>query len=435
MTGSGILQEPWWWRDTRPSADATGALPSETDVLVVGSGYTGLSCALELARAGTDVTVIDALAIGEGASTRNAGFTAGRAGVSKQIDLKAAVGAEKAKAILCEADEAYEFLRDTLAAEAIDCDLSHIGRFVGAHTADAYRKLERKMAEYNSDGRALFAMVPPEEQGRYVNTQAYRGGMLIKNAGTLNPAKYHAGLAALCRFAGVRLIPNTRMLGIVREGQRFRLLTEKGDVTARRVALGTNGYTDKAAPWHQRRVIPISSTIIATEELSETLVRSLLPAGGAVIDAKRVLNFARPTPDMRHILFGGRASFLNISLPRKGEILRRELGVFFPALADVGLTHVWTGQMAFTFDFLPKIGAHDGVDYAVGCNGGSGIVMMSWLGRKLALRILGTANRPSAFEGLEFKTQPFYGGKPWFLPFVGNWYRFRDWLDAKRETL
>ncbi len=434
MADAPILQEPWWWRDVRPAAEVGGNLPPETDVLVVGSGYTGLCCALELARAGTDVTVVDALAIGEGASTRNAGFTAGRAGVSKQIDLEAAVGAERAAAILNEADEAHEHLKDTLRVEAIDCDFSPIGRFVGAHTPAAYRKLERKMAEYNSDGRDLFAMVPPEDQGRYVDTRAYRGGMLIKNAGTLHPAKYHAGLAALCRKAGVRFVPKTRVLGIVREGAGFRALTERGDIAARRVALGTNGYTDKAAPWHQRRVIPISSTIIATEELPEDLVRSLLPAGGAVIDAKRVLNFARPTPDMRHILFGGRASFLNIPLLKKGEILRKDLGVFFPPLAAVKLTHVWTGQMAFTFDFLPKIGSHEGVDYAIGCNGGSGIVMMSWLGRKLAWRILGTANRPSAFEGLEFKTQPFYGGKPWFLPIVGNWYRFRDWLDMKRAA-
>ena len=87
--------------------------------------------------------------------------------------------------------------------------------------------------------------------------------------------------------------------------------------------------------------------------------------------------------------------------------------------------------MAFTFDFLPKVGRHEGMHYAMACNGGSGIVMMTWLGRQAARSILGKANRKSAFEGLEFRTMPFYSGAPWFLPLIGNWYRFRDWLDMR----
>ena len=65
------------------------------------------------------------------------------------------------------------------------------------------------------------------------------------------------------------------------------------------------------------------------------------------------------------------------------------------------------------------------------CNGGSGIVMMSWLGRKAAQNILGTSNRPSAFQDLPFKTQPFYSGTPWFVPLIGTWYRWRDWWDLR----
>jgi len=82
--------------------------------------------------------------------------------------------------------------------------------------------------------------------------------------------------------------------------------------------------------------------------------------------------------------------------------------------------------------FLPKVGVHDGLHYAIACNGGSGIVMMSWLGRKAARNILGSANRRSAFEDLPFKTQPFYSGTPWFVPILGSWYRFRDWLDLRQ---
>ncbi|MEM7745587.1 MAG: FAD-binding oxidoreductase [Pseudomonadota bacterium] len=426
--------EPYWWEDARPSAGTQADPPPEADVVVVGSGYTGMTCAIELARAGTDVVVIEAQAIGEGASSRAAGFLSGRTGVSKQIDLVATVGEDRARAILTEADDAYEDLKDRVRTEGIDCDLQECGRYVAATTAKSYAKIARKMAEYAVDAPpGTLRMVPPDEQDAFVRTPLYKGGMEMKDASTLHPAKYHAGLRRLAEEAGAKLVSHTKMEGVVREGDGFRVITSRGDVRARHVALGTNGYTGAATPWHQRRMIPISSTIVATEALSPDLVRHLLPGACPVIDTRRVLEFARPSPDFTRVLFGGRASFLPVSDETKLAILKRRIGVMFPVLADVRLSHVWGGWMGFTFDFLPKLGVQDGVHYALGCNGGSGVVMMSWLGRRMGRAILGADNRASAYEGLTFKTQPFYGGKPWFLPFVGNWYRLRDWMDAKAD--
>ncbi|MEM0989799.1 MAG: FAD-binding oxidoreductase [Pseudomonadota bacterium] len=430
------LFQPYWWDDARPSAGTQDAPASQTDVAIVGSGYAGLSCAIELARAGTDVTVLDAQLIGEGASSRAAGFLSGRTGVSKQIDLEATVGHERARAILAEADAAYEDLLDRVQTEGIDCDLQVCGRYVAATTRKAYAKLSVKMAEYAADAPPdSLRMVPPDQQDSFVRTPIYKGGMEMKIAATLHPSKYHAGLRRLAEAAGVRLVSNCEVKGVIPEGKGFRLATSKGDVVAGQVALGTGGYTGAATPWHQRRIIPISSTIVATEPLDPDLVRHLLPGGCPVIDTRRVLEFARPSPDFSRILFGGRASFLPVSEARKLAILKHKIGVMFPELSDVGLSHVWGGWMAFTFDFLPKLGTHEGVHYAMACNGGSGVVMMSWLGRRMGRKILGGDNRASAYEGLPFKTQPFYGGKPWFLPFVGNRYRLRDWLDTQRDRL
>ena len=430
VTRDGVIEEPWWWRDTRPTVEGKD-LPARTDILVVGSGYAGLTCALELARAGTDVTVLDAWAIGGGASSRAAGFLSGRTGVSKQINLVAAVGAARAQAILEEADEAYEALKDFVARETIDCDLQFRGRFVGAHTPAAYDRIAVKTAEYNRDGTDAQVMVPRAEQGAYVQSPIYHGGMFMTTAASINPARYHAGLVDLCRMAGVRLVPMTRVTGWRAEGEGFRISTTAGEVQAGTVAQGTGGYTDGASPWHQRRVVPISSSLVATEDVGADLVGRLLPQGCPVIDTRRVLDLVRPTPDGRAILFGGRASFLRISLEQKLAILKRRMVAMFPELEGVRLTHVWDGQMAFSFDFLPKLGRHAGAHYALACNGGSGIVMMSWLGRRMAWNILGTSNRQSAFEGLAFRTQPFYSGKPWFLPVIGTWYRARDWVDVK----
>jgi hypothetical protein len=68
------------------------------------------------------------------------------------------------------------------------------------------------------------------------------------------------------------------------------------------------------------------------------------------------------------------------------------------------------------------------------CNGGAGVVMMSWLGFQAARNIMNSTNQPSAFEGLPFKTMPLYSGLPWFVPVIGTWYRFRDWIDRNRSA-
>ncbi|MFQ3623782.1 MAG: FAD-dependent oxidoreductase, partial [Acetobacteraceae bacterium] len=142
----------------------------------------------------------------------------------------------------------------------------------------------------------------------------------------------------------------------------------------------------------------------------------------------RVLNYFRPDPTFTRVLWGGRASFRRTTPEAAAPVLHRFMSAVFPDLRSVRLTHAWTGNVAFTFDFLPHLGVHEGVHYALGCQG-SGVAMMTWLGHRIALKMAGAANSATAFDGLPFPTRPGYGGRPWFLPLVGAWYRARDRLD------
>ena len=102
----------------------------------------------------------------------------------------------------------------------------------------------------------------------------------------------------------------------------------------------------------------------------------------------------------------------------------------FPQLKGTKITHAWTGNVAFTMDELPHMGKFQGLHYALGCNG-SGVAMMSFLGRETARKIVGKSNRTIAFDQPEFPTSPLYHGNPWFLPLVGAWFRTRDWWDRR----
>ena len=179
-------------------------------------------------------------------------------------------------------------------------------------------------------------------------------------------------------------------------------------------------------------MVPVASYMIATEVLGAARIAALLPHLRVYGDTKKVLYYFRPSPDGERILFGGRASFVDADVRRAGARLHRFLVHLIPALAGTRNTHAWKGNVAFAFDYLPHVGAHDGVHYALACNG-SGVVTMTHLGRKAAQQILGGANRPSAFSRLLFPTMRGYGGRPWFLPLVGGYYRLRDRLDGWRE--
>ena len=309
-----------------------------------------------------------------------------------------------------------------------------MGRYVGAHTPQAYDKLARKCDEYSRTGNSDQYMVSRQDQHRYVDSDYWYGGMFIQSAGTLHPSKYHRGLVELARNKGVVMVANHRVTEIRNEGQGKLIEAGQGKLRAREVVVATNGYTDELSPWHQRRLMPISSSLVASEVLGEERVTELLPRLCPVIDTKRVICLARPSPDRQRILFGGRGRFSPIGPVDSAQILHQQLQTMFPQLANIEVTHSWSGYMGFTFDFLPKIGTHDGIHYALGCNGGCGIVMMSWLGKQAAKRIMGNAEQPSAFEGIKFQSRPFYSGKPWFLPIVGNWWRFRDWVELSRAN-
>jgi glycine/D-amino acid oxidase-like deaminating enzyme len=423
----GFKTDPYWWDAAPPDDEGDAPPPEQVDVAIVGSGYTGMSAALELARNGVKVVILEAERFGEGASTRSGGMMSGGVNVGKGGDIEKQFGRQRVDDMLSEARDSYDHVEEVIRRENIDCFYARTGRFVGAHTPAAFKAMAAKADKYADAGAAL---VSRERQVDHVNTRYYHGGMTVDRAGGVHPSLYHKGLRQACRAAGVHLSAHTRVEGIDGTAGDLTVRTSRGPVRAKEVVLGTNGYTGKATPWHRRRVIPIASYIIATEPLGKERVSELFPDGRMIADTKRVLYYFRPSPDGTRVIFGGRASFQARTALETAPVLYQYMLGIFPQLAGVKITHAWNGNVAFTFDRVPHMGVENGVHYAMGCNG-SGVVMMSHLGHRVALKILGKTNRPSAFDGLPFETRPFYTGVPWFLPTVGAWYKFRDWMDRR----
>lgn len=432
---AGFKAMPYWWEAYHPTATEPVDVPKSVRVAIVGGGYAGLSTALELARLGVDSVVLEAQELGFGASTRNGGGVSGGVNVGKSFSGRSLdPDSERAHALLADASDAFSLIERLIEEEDIQCHWKRCGRFVGAFTPKHYAAQARAVERLNAAARSECRMLPRERQREEIASDYYYGGMVVERSGSLHPALYYKGLLDACRRRGVPVCAKAPVASITRSGSGWTVRTARGEVEAAEVVIATNGYTGDLTPQLKRRVVPIASHIIATEPLPPSLAASLIPKGRTLADTRRVLCYYRMSPDGTRMVFGGRARFTQVSPEVSAPILHRFMTERFPQLAEAKVTHAWTGNVAFTLDAVPHMGrqhwgaGQDGMHYLMGCNG-SGVAMMTYLGHQTARKIAGAANRACAFDVEEFPDHALYSGKPWFLPAIGGWYRFRDGLD------
>lgn len=426
-------ETPYWWEAWQPHDRDPMDVSRETHTAIVGAGYAGLCCALELARSGESVTVLEAGLPGSGASTLSGGQVTGGVNVGKSMKAGSTHDPARLEARLKEAAASYRFLETLLNREGIECDYRRAGRLAPAWTMEHLRKWQGRVDMLNAFTDSRVEMLSREALREELATDAYVGGVLIQGAGQLHPAKYYAGLLAVALTAGVRVCSQTPVTDMVREGAHYRLTTARGSLTAARVIIATNGYTGALSPALRRGIVPVVSHQIATQILPENLQHALIPQGRSVADTGRVTTYYRYSPDGQRFLFGGRARFYPLDRRQSARVLHQQMVARFPQLRDVPVSHSWGGRVAVTLDALPHIGqTAPECYYALGCNG-SGITTMSWLGHRLARHLI--ENEPlehSAF-GTPLPGHPLYHGRPWFMPVLGSYYQWRDRRDRQRE--
>jgi len=429
------VREQNYWLTTveMPATDASLSLPPRVDVAVIGAGFTGLSAARTLARRGAKVAVLESETIGWGASSRNGGMvlTGMKLGVNQLISM---YGRELTRKMYAVSLATIDCVEQIVREEGIDCDFSRCGHLEVAckrkHFDDYARQVEVISREFNHQLR----VVQKDELGAEIGSSIYFGGMVDVISAGVNPARYVAGLGRAAIRAGAEIFEHARVEGLQRESSQgesgWKIATSRGVLWAREVFVATSGYTGRATPALQKKIIPIGSFIITTEILPEALARELSPRNRMIYDSKNYLYYYRLTPD-RRMLFGGRAAFFpenDRTIRRSAEILRRGMIEVYPQLREANVEYVWGGTLDFAFDIMPHAGQMDGMYYAVGY-AGHGVAMATYQGQKMAELIAG--DKPeNPFVGIPFPGAPLglYNGRPWFLPFAGIWYKVLDWV-------
>lgn len=429
---SSISHVPYWHIGLESVSLSLSSLPCESDVVIIGSGYTGLNAAIETSRGGRSTLVLESGSVGFGCSTRNGGQISTSVKPSEDI-LSRRYGLSRARAIRAEGSTALEWIERRIAEESIDCDFVRCGRFHAAHTPIHFDSLVSDSELLSRCEDIPIEIIPRDSQFSYLGSESYFGGVLFPRHCSLDPAKYHRGLLDSALGSGVDILDHCTALSIDRTPTGFCVTTTRGVVRCGDVVIATNGYTNTSplSLWHRRRLVPIGSYIIATDELPESLVDDLFPTNCIASDTCKVIYYFRASPDRHRIIFGGRVSSRETNTTTSALRLYSSMCRIFPVLRDYGISYSWMGTVGYTFDELAHTGCHDGIYYSVGyC--GSGVSMASYLGMRLGLKVLGDPAGSTAFDDLAFPTRPFYRGTPWFLPLIVGAYRLCDSYDHYR---
>ncbi|MBP1845586.1 glycine/D-amino acid oxidase-like deaminating enzyme [Rhizobium petrolearium] len=398
------------WEAITPSppkcAKLTGTIAA--DVVVVGAGYLGLSSALHAAEAGLDVVVLESQQPGFGASGRNTGFVVPSLKTSLgPSEVVAVLGADHAGRLLKLVAESGKAVFDLIRRHEIDCDAVQNGWLQPAHSRAAEATLHGRMPRLVNAGVDA-EWLDRDAMLKRTGLPSLHGGIRVASGGQITPLAYAHGLARAAISAGVRLFGDSPVKSIDPDGQGWRLLTTGGEVRARRVLMATNALVGNLLPELRASIIPARVFQIATQPLPKDFRVSLLPDLAPVADTRRHTFALRWSPDGR-LVTGGMVPPLPGRMALARRLFANRLRRIVPDLPQIRVDYSWTGIIAGTLDFLPRMmRIKPGIDAVIGCNG-RGVALTTALGREIGPWLAGqvadadltlplTAPRPIPFS-------------------------------------
>ena len=417
-----------YWLDTAtPSGDyRRNPVPERADIAIVGAGFTGLSAALEAARHGARVVVLDSHTVGWGASGRNGGMaTTGLAiGLAKAIKR---YGQPQALEMFREYNRAIDTIEELVKEHSIDCDFQRSGKLTLAMNAKQVGQMRKTQQTLADLADYPVTVVDKQDLHSEIGSDFYAGGMVDPLGAGVHVGKFVHGLAEAGARAGVTLCENAHVTQLAaRPGGGHAVHTTRGVVHADQVLIATSGYTGSLTPWLRRRTIPVGSFIIVTEPLPLETAQRILPRHRQASDNKMLTYYFRITPDLR-LLFGGRARFA-LSSPesdlKSAAVLQNAMSTVFPYLASTRVDYSWGGLVDLSMDQMVHAGQHDGIHYSLGYSG-HGVQMATYMGKQMALSMLGKPTR-NLWEHLPYRAVPGHFGPPWFLPLIGGYAKAVD---------
>lgn len=426
---------PSYWHSTADAIQYPQLTSSkQTDVAIIGGGYTGLSCAIHLARLGVkDITVLEANHIGWGCSSRNAGFVLPGSGRIGYRDLVKRFGKESTLGLHDNYIQAIDLIRELISDNELNVDQTEDGYLKLAHSQNWFGKLQSNADYLQSQfGYEVEVLSKTQLSEQHVQHNKAYGAIRYSNGFGVNPLKLVNGYAQLAHNSGVNIFCNTPAQRFAKNGSQHLIETEQGDLLADKIVFATNGYTPaKLKTPLQGKTLPVLTAVIVTRPLTEEeLQASHFKTHQVMMDTRELKYYYRLLPDNR-ILFGGRGAISGRQADshKYPNRLLAELKASFPGLNKVSIDFNWHGWIAVSLDQMPHLYKSKQQEYYATGYCGSGLSFSAFAGKQLAdLVTEQPLNTPLLSE---LPTFPF--AKFGSLRRIGQgafyqYGRFKDWM-------
>ncbi|MBI2255540.1 MAG: FAD-binding oxidoreductase [Proteobacteria bacterium] len=387
------------------AAHAPLARDIAVDVCIIGGGLAGLTTALECARAGRKVAVIERNRIAWGASGRNGGFvTAGYATGLENMERR--VNREDAETLYRMSIEGVDIVRGNIAALAIaGADVTpgilRCIRYDGADGLKAYRdEMNTRFGEHLEfrDRAAVQADL---------SSSSYHQGLYDPDGFHFHPLNYACAVGAEIVRLGGSIHEETPAITLSPQGAGHVVVTPAAKVTAQHVVLAGGGYTDGIERGLARSFLPIATYVLLTERLG-SLLQQTIRTKAAIGDDRRAGDYYRVV-DGDRILWGGRITTRTADPQDIAGLLRREMVGTYPQLKDVKVELAWSGLMSYAKHLMPQIGKLGEGLWHCTAFGGHGMNTTAIGGKVIAEGITGATDRYRLFApfGLDWNGGPF----------------------------
>lgn len=429
---------PTYWAATAgtpPDDDGPISGDIDADVAIVGSGYTGLACAIFLAREfGIKAVVLEANRVAWGCSTRNGGQGQNASGRLSRSQWIARWGRDVALRLHAEIQDGFETFEDLIKTGNIDCEPQRGGHLYLAHRQRMFDEIAAESQVQNEVFGYKTRVLSAEDVRRdYVN-EAECVGAVHEPLGTgVHPAKLAFGYLRMARELGAKVHPGSPVLEITTRDGIHYLRTAGGTVRARSVGIATGAYTSLGlTPVLRGRCMPIMSNSIVTRPLTDAELKATgFRTTQVITDTRTLRYYYRRLPDNR-IQIGSRSAITGADAahPRHLQLLIDGLHRKFPALTGIDIDYSWWGWVDVSHDMMPRIFRPDpsrSLFYALGY-GGNGVSYSAQAGRRMAEMIGGRAfkGRDLPIFTSPLPTHPFTPFRRIGQRMLYRWYHARD---------
>ncbi|MCA0961226.1 NAD(P)/FAD-dependent oxidoreductase [Salipiger bermudensis] len=342
------------WRVSSDEAVSAGPLERDltVDLAVIGGGFSGSSAALQAARSGASVALLEARTIGHGGSGRNVGLA--NAGLwLKPDEILTELGEDAGRALIARLGAAPDMVYGIIEREEISCEATRNGTLHCAHAPSGMEDLLARFRQGNAHGAPLQLLDAEEAQER-VGSASVHGALFDPRAGTVQPLSYCRGLARAAQRAGAQIFEDSPVTEIARDGDGWRVTCNSQTVQAGALLMATNAYHAPLSGAQPPAYTPVHFGQFATAPMPAEARARILARGEGCWDTALVMSSFR-TDRAGRIILGAMG---NLDGPGGGihaGWARRKLRQLFPELADLPFEHSWCGRIAMTSDHIPKI--------------------------------------------------------------------------------